>query len=87
MDVSKDFRNGGSKGNVSMKWTRTLRLLTVAMISVSQTNCGLLPIKSKNETKPIRVQSVKEGQPVSFNAVCVDPDTYKMLYREATREK
>lgn len=37
------------------------------------------------ETNPIEVQTVESGEVVNFNAVCVDRDTYKMLYQEATR--
>lgn len=85
--MSKAFKNGGSKGNASMKLRKILTLLILVILSSSQTNCARSQIRLTSETRQIKVATKKQGDIVSFDAVCIDRETYKMLYSEATREK
>ena len=61
-------------------------LLTLVTISLLLTSCQALSKNVKTEpTSNIKIQSVKKGDTINFDAVCVDKETFKILMKEAER--
>ena len=60
------------------------KLLMVVILSSLLPSCGTLRVKENADE--IQVEYLSKGQMATFNSICFDPETAKVLLKEAYRE-
>jgi len=60
---------------------RSIKLWTLVALSVLVVSCGTFASKEKNDKS--RVDFLRAGETLDYNAVCFDEETAKIILKEA----